>query len=52
LIMSNCQFPFMAPPLIKQMYQLSNEQYETQLKLHKQYVTEMIVSYLFPSKTK
>lgn len=50
LIMSNCQFPFMARPLIKQIHQLSEEHYERQLKLHKQYVTEMIVAYLFPPK--
>ncbi len=50
LMMSNCQFPFMARPLVQGIHKISDEVYERQLILHKQYVTEMIIGYLFPSK--
>ncbi len=50
LIMSNCQFPIMARKLIQGIHQLTPEQYDQQLVLHKQYVTEMIINYLFNSK--
>lgn len=48
LMMGNCQFPYLASPLIKGIHGLSDEQYEQQLMLHKQYVTEMMMGYLFP----
>jgi TetR/AcrR family transcriptional regulator len=50
LIMSNCQYPFMARPLMQEIHSISNEQYEQQLVLHKQYVTEMVIQFLFPKK--
>lgn len=48
IMMANCQFPFLASPLIKGMHKLTDEQFEQQLLLHKQYVTEMMMGYLFP----
>ena len=48
LIMANCHFPFMAGNLIQTIHGLSDSQYEEQLILHKQYVTEMLINYLFP----
>lgn len=50
LIMSNCHFPFLGRPLITGIHSLSDEQYDQQLVVHKQYVTEMLVNYLFPQK--
>jgi len=50
LMMSNCHFPFIAKPMIQAIHSLKNEDYTQQLIIHKQYVTEMIVGYLFPSK--
>lgn len=52
LIMSNCQFPFMARQLVKKLHQLSDETFDQQLLLHKQYVTEMMITYLFPKNNK
>lgn len=51
VLMSNCQFPFLGRPLIQGVHKLTDEQYEQQLVLHKQYVTEMMISYLFPRQT-
>jgi len=48
LMMGNCQFPFLARPLISGIHGLTEEQYDQQLMLHKQYVTEMMMGYLFP----
>ena len=48
LIMSNCHFPIMARNLVRNIHQMTNEQYDQQLILHKQYVTEMIIGYFFP----
>lgn len=50
LLMSNCQFPFLGRSLIKGVHQLTDEQFEQQLVVHKQYVTEMLTNYLFPQK--
>jgi hypothetical protein len=52
LIMSNCHFPILGKKLITKIHQVSDEQYAQHLLIHKQYVIEMIVGYLFPSKTK
>jgi TetR/AcrR family transcriptional regulator len=51
LIMSNCHYPFMAKPLMKYLNNLSEEQYQERLMLQKQYVTEMLIGYLFNPKT-
>lgn len=50
LLLSNCQFPFLGSPIIKGVHKLSEEHYEQQLRLHKQYVTEMLIQYLFPHR--
>ncbi len=50
LMMSNCHFPFIAKPMIQTINSLEEEQYRSQLIIHKQYVTEMTIGYLFPSK--
>ena len=50
LMMSNCHFPFIAKPMIQTIHSLNENEYRSQLIIHKQYVTEMIIGYLFPSK--
>lgn len=49
LMVANCHFPFMAKPMIQTIQSLDDKTYENQLTLHKQYVTEMLVNYLFPT---
>ena len=51
LIMSNCHFPFMAKPMIKTINSLEDAQYNEHLMVHKQYVTEMLINYLFPKNS-
>ena len=51
MIMSNCHYPFMAKPLMKYINSLSEEEYQERLVLQKQYVTEMLIGYLFIPKT-
>lgn len=51
MIMSNCHYPFMAKPLMKYLNSLSEEEYQERLMLQKQYVTEMLIGYLFIPKT-
>ncbi len=51
MIMSNCHYPFMAKPLMKYLNSLSEEEYQERLMLQKQYVTEMLIGYLFLPKT-
>jgi TetR/AcrR family transcriptional regulator len=50
LMMGSCQFPFLAGPLMKGIHKLDEKQYEQQLLLHKQYVTEMLIGYFFYGK--
>lgn len=50
MIMSNCHYPFMAKPLMKYLNSLSEEAYQERLTLQKQYVTEMLIGYLFHPK--
>ena len=51
LIMSNCHFPLMAKPMIKTIHSLEDDQYNEHLMVHKQYVTEMLINYLFPKNS-
>lgn len=51
LIMSNCQFPFMAKNLICQLLDLNKEEYPTNLDNHEQYVTDMLLDYFFITNT-
>lgn len=50
LLMSNCHFPFIAKSLMQEIHQIDDEKYAQQVILHKQYVIEMLIGYLFPSK--
>lgn len=50
LVMSNCQYPVMAKNLMQSIHQLTKEEYDEQIVLHKGYVTEMLVQYLFPKQ--
>lgn len=50
LLMSNCHFPFMAKPMIQTIHSLEDDAFKEHLMIHKQYVTEMLIHYLFPSK--
>ncbi len=52
LIMSNCHFPVLGKRLIQKIHQVSDAQYEQHLLIHKQYVIEMIIGYLFPVNSK
>lgn len=47
-MVSNCHFPFMAKSMIQTIQSIDDHTYENTLRLHKQYVTEMLISYLFP----
>lgn len=51
LMMSNCHFPFMAKPMIKTINSLEDAQYNEHLMVHKQYVSEMLINYLFPKNS-
>ncbi len=50
ILMSNCHFPFLGKSLVKSTMMVSDEYYEQHLVLHKQYVTEMMIDYLFIKK--
>jgi TetR/AcrR family transcriptional regulator len=50
ILMSNCHFPFLGKPFVQNALNVSDEHYEQQLVLHKQYVTEMMINYLFIKK--
>lgn len=50
LVMSNCQYPVMAKNLLQSIYKLSDDEYSEQLLLHKRFVTDMIIDYLFLKK--
>jgi len=52
LIMSNCQYPFMAQPLMKVIHGVSPEKYKKHLIDHKTHVVNMVLGYLFPKDTK
>lgn len=47
LIMSNCHYPYMAKPLMQELHRLDDDAYAKQLLLHKQYVVEMLINYIF-----
>lgn len=49
LIMSNCQYPFMAQPLMKVIHGVSNETYKEHLNAHKTHAVNMVLGYLFPN---
>jgi len=51
LIMSNCQYPFMAQPLMKVIHGVSPAKYKKHLIDHKTHVVNMVLGYLFPKDT-
>lgn len=52
LIMSNCQYPFMAKPLMSVIHHVDEVAYYGQLEAHKNHVTLMILNYLFLNDSK
>lgn len=52
LIVSNCQYPFVGKPLMMHLNKLTEEEYNKLMFLQKQYVTDMMVDYLFIKKEK
>jgi AcrR family transcriptional regulator len=48
LIMSNCQFPVVARRLLQNIHSMKDQDYLNYLNHHKDTVTEMLISYLFP----
>lgn len=51
LIMSNCQFPFMARNLMSQLLDINKEKYTQNLDEHEQYITDMLLDYFFINNT-
>jgi len=49
LLMSNCQFPFMAKKLVHAIHGIEFSAYENQLQNHREHVVQMILNYLFPN---
>ena len=49
LLMSNTNFPFIARPMIQSIHSIDDANYKTHLILHKQYVIDMLINYLFPN---
>ncbi|MEY4287208.1 MAG: hypothetical protein RL511_1294 [Bacteroidota bacterium] len=52
LLMSNVHYPFMSKKLTKQFHGISTEEFDEDLKKHKEIVKELITNYLFISNTK
>jgi|APGre2960657444_1045066.scaffolds.fasta_scaffold59404_1 AcrR family transcriptional regulator len=52
ILISNTHFPFMGKALIKSIHTIEGNEYKNHLLIHKQHVTEMIMSYLFPLNNK
>lgn len=50
LLMSNCQFPFMAKKLVHAIHGIDLAAYENQLQNHREHVVQMILNYLFPNE--
>ncbi len=52
LLMSNVHYPFMSKKLTKQFHGISTEEFDEDLKKHKEIVKELITNYLFISNPK
>jgi AcrR family transcriptional regulator len=50
LLMSNCQFPFMAKKLVHAIHGIDLAAYENKLQNHREHVVLMILNYLFPNE--
>jgi hypothetical protein len=48
LLLSNCHHPFLSKPMLMALKGMSSEDFDQQIILHKQYVVEMLLDYLFP----
>ena len=48
LLLSNCHHPFLSKPMLMALKGMSSEDFDQQIILHKQYVIEMLLDYLFP----
>ena len=49
LIMSNCQYPFMAASLLQVIHDIDQSTYHHQLLAHKTHAVHMVLGYLFPN---
>ncbi len=49
LIISNCDFPFMAKNLFMSIHNLSPEDMKARIRAHRNIVKEMLINYLFPN---
>jgi len=49
LIMSNCQYPFMAAPLLQVIHSIDHPTYHNHLLTHKSHAVDMVLGYLFPN---
>jgi TetR/AcrR family transcriptional regulator len=47
MLLGNCHIPFLAKNMVCGMHSIPEDLYKQQIILHKQYVTEMLISYLF-----
>ncbi|MCE2711597.1 MAG: TetR family transcriptional regulator, partial [Cryomorphaceae bacterium] len=48
LIMSNCHYPVMAKNLMMHLQSMTAEEFDENLKRHREHVAQMLVDYLFP----
>ncbi len=48
LIMSNCHYPVMAKNLMMHLQSMTAEEFDENLKRHREHVAHMLVDYLFP----
>lgn len=51
LILSNCHYPFMSRNMLKGMLKLEDSELKPNIELHKQYVSDLLINYLFPKKS-
>jgi AcrR family transcriptional regulator len=49
LILSNCQYPFIAAPLMKVVHGIDSEAYFHLLQSHREHAVNMVLGYLFPN---
>jgi AcrR family transcriptional regulator len=49
LIMANCQYPFMAAPLLQAIHGIDKKTYTSNVLSHKTHAVNMVLGYLFPN---
>ncbi|MES2799752.1 MAG: TetR family transcriptional regulator [Bacteroidota bacterium] len=47
LVMSNCHYPFLGRGMIMSIHQINEDQFLAHMEKHKEYVSEMLINYLF-----